>query len=73
MVTNFKAVVDKSFSILFGQQFRHRFEGAILYLGIFGFLVHLVLILLHDVGWIDFGKGEELSDINKIFYNEFFT
>ncbi len=24
-------------------------------------------------GWIDFGKGEELSDINKIFYNEFFT
>lgn len=66
MMQQFKSFVDKSFGILFGQRFRHRFEAVILYLGIFGFLAHLTLIFLHDIGWIDFGRASEGLFISPI-------
>ncbi|MCB0557832.1 MAG: hypothetical protein H6573_14600 [Lewinellaceae bacterium] len=70
MIETFQALVDKLFGFLFSPRFRHRFETAILYLGISGFVIHLLIILLHDLGWINVGKASGelfISPISAIY------
>ncbi|MCB0594750.1 MAG: hypothetical protein H6557_24660 [Lewinellaceae bacterium] len=66
MTNKFQAFIDQLFDIFFGQKFRHRFEAAILYLGIAGFAAHLLLISLHDLGWINLGGTADELFISPI-------
>ncbi len=66
MKKRFSDTVNDLFELFFKERFRHRFETVILYLGIGGFLLHLLLILLHDIHWINLGASAEEFFISPI-------
>ena len=61
-----QSAVNKAFEFFFNAKFRRRFELLILYLGIGSFLVHLVLIFLHDLRWIDLGASADELFISPV-------
>ena len=70
MSTTARQFVDKSFDFFFNTTFRRRFELLILYLGIGSFLLHLALILLHDLRWVNLGRTADelfISPVSAIY------
>lgn len=70
MSTKAQQLIDRLFHFFFNATFRRRFELLILYLGIGSFLVHLGLILLHDLRWINLGPTADelfISPVSAIY------
>lgn len=59
-------MLDRIFTFFFGKKFRRRFEKLTLYLAIGSFIVHLLLIILHDLHWIDLGASTKELFISPI-------
>jgi len=65
-MNSFSSALEKSFDFFFGKKFRRRFELIILYLAISSFIIHLLLILLHDMHWVDLGASAKELFISPI-------
>ncbi|WP_421946860.1 hypothetical protein [Phaeodactylibacter xiamenensis] len=61
-----RKAAEKLFRFFFNPSFRHRFERVILGLSIGSFLLHLLLIFLHDLQWVDFGQSADELFISPI-------
>lgn len=61
-----RKATEKLFRFFFNPSFRHRFERVILGLSIGSFLLHLLLIFLHDLQWVDFGQSADELFISPI-------
>ncbi|MCR9101580.1 MAG: hypothetical protein NXI25_16590 [bacterium] len=61
-----RKAAEKLFRFFFNPSFRHRFERIILGLSIGSFLLHLLLIFLHDLQWVDFGQSADELFISPI-------
>jgi hypothetical protein len=59
-------VLDRIFTFFFGKKFRGRFEKLTLYLAIGSFIIHLILIILHDLHWIDLGASTKELFISPV-------
>ncbi len=57
---NLLAKISNIYTAIFSDRNIHRIERVVVYLALFGFLVHLLLIFLWDMGWI-----------NHPFFNQF--
>jgi hypothetical protein len=66
MNPNARKAAEKLFRFFFNPSFRHRFERVILGLSIGSFLLHLLLIFLHDLQWVDFGQSADELFISPI-------
>ena len=66
MSTTTRPIINNSFNFFFDTSFQRRFEMLILYLGIGSFLVHLALIFLHDLRWIDLGASADELFISPV-------
>ncbi len=53
--------IEKSYQFLFSETFSHRFERITLFLALAGFAIHLILIALNRLEWVDwFSASKEL-------------
>jgi|AntRauTorckE5430_2_1112549.scaffolds.fasta_scaffold02097_7 hypothetical protein len=66
MNLNARKAAEKLFRFFFNPSFRHRFERIILSLSIGSFLLHLLLIFLHDLQWLDFGASADELFISPV-------
>jgi hypothetical protein len=61
-----RKAAEALFRFFFNPSFRHRFERITLGLSIGSFLLHLLLIFLHDLQWVDFGQSADELFISPI-------
>lgn len=66
MNASVRRAAEELFRFFFNPSFRHRFERVVLFLSIGSFLLHLLLILLHDLQWLDFGASTDELFISPI-------